>query len=247
MQLEWRGETSRGKLASADRDGKRFWAAIHVPGIEHPPWWPRNATPVPGFEHLIVGAHDAGIGMHRDRYCGDDTERLVSTYLALGRGRKHVILLPPGDASAQLAERLGGEGCDGAYGRQESQRAKLPARPPPDLLEAVIAAGGYWFDLEACPRGGGGGERCERGAAPAVAEEAVDVGDEDEDEEEEELTPMALFIPSGWWHWLVGDSAARVAWSGSIFPGSGSGAGKGERRTENGGGRGWSRPKGRRK
>ena len=80
-----------------------------------------------------------------------------------------------------------------------------------------------------------------------MAEEAVDVGDEDEDEEEEEPTPMALFIPSGWWHWLVGDSPWHVAWSGSIFPGSGSGAGKGERRTENGGGRGGGRPKGRRK
>ena len=238
---------ARRVLASADRDGKRFWAAIHVPGIEHPPWWPRNATPVPGFEHLIVGAHDAGIGMHRDRYCGDDTERLVSTYLALGRGRKHVILLPPGDASAQLAERLGGEGCDGAYGRQESQRAKLPARPSPDLLEAVIAAGGYWFDLEAAHEEEEEANDASEAAAPAVAEEAVDVGDEDEDDEEEEPTPMALFIPSGWWHWLVGDSPWHVAWSGSIFPGSGSGAGKGERRTENGGGRGGGRPKGRRK
>ena len=31
---------------------------------------------------------------------------------------------------------------------------------------------------------------------------------------------MALFIPAGWYHWLVGDSQWHVAWSGSIFPGS---------------------------
>eukprot|EP00966_Prymnesium_polylepis_P279499 6457063-Prymnesium_polylepis.2 len=43
--------------------------------------------------------------MHRDRFRGEGRpDRLVSTYLALGRGRKHVILLPPTDEGARVAE-----------------------------------------------------------------------------------------------------------------------------------------------
>ena len=146
---------ARRLLAQAARDGRTFWTAIHVPMMKHPPWWPARAKTVPGFEHMIVGCGDAGIGMHRDRYTGGEVtrpstgERFVSTYLALGHGRKHVVLLPPTAEGARVAELLGGCGCDDAYGRRESQRAKLPARPHPEVLDAVIGAGGYWFDLEA--------------------------------------------------------------------------------------------------
>ena len=101
-------------------------------------------------------------------------ERLVSTYLSLGRGRKHVILLPPtaevratppithttphtsprtppavrptprtwpgtphmhSSQGAEIAERLGGEGCDSAYGRPSSQRAPMPVRPQPEVCQ----------------------------------------------------------------------------------------------------------------
>ena len=100
-------------------------------------------------------------------------------------------------------------GCDDAYGRAQSQRARLPARPEPADLEAVVHAGGYWFDV----------------AAKKTEEEAE--GEEEEEEsgesgEEEEEENMALFLPSGWWHWLVGDAPWHVAWSGSIFPASSS-------------------------
>ena len=154
-------------LARADAEHSTWWAAIHVPTISHPDWWPKQAIPVPGFEHVIVGAHAAGIGMHRDRFIDKGNqpalsappgvkeaspapaERLVSTYLALGRGRKHVVLLPPTEDGTRVANSLGGEGCDEAGGRRESQRARFPLRPPPETLEAVIAAGGYWFAIEA--------------------------------------------------------------------------------------------------
>ena len=118
-------------------------------------------------------------------------ERLVSTYLSLGRGRKHVILLPPtvevratppiahptphtspppphthtsrrasdprtwprtphvhsshalltctppvhSSQGAEIAERLGGDGCDSAYGRPSSQRAPMPVRPRPEVCQ----------------------------------------------------------------------------------------------------------------
>ena len=232
------GEARRA-LAGAAAASRPFWAAVHVPGIQHPSWWPATAVPVPGFEHMIVGAADAGIGMHRDRYLGsaagevasaagtEASERLVSTYLALGRGRKHVILLPPSREGTEVAEALGGTGCDDAYGRQRSQRVKLPARPPPELLARVLSAGGYWFDLEASratgdaegseAEGDGDDDDEEREVA---AEESDEETESDNDDDEEEPTPMALFIPAGWYHWLVGDSQWHVAWSGSIFPGS---------------------------
>ena len=247
---------ARRVIASAASSGQVFWSAVHVPGIEHPRWWPRSAAAVPGFEHMIIGVGAAGIGMHRDRYCagggdgdGASSERLVSTYLALGRGRKHVVLLPPTEAARSVAEELGGDGCDDTYGRQRSQRAKLPARPSPSLLERVIGAGGFWFDIEAASsaregdgeggsdgggegdgdgdgKGDGGEVEEEEEEEAALAEGAAgDDGDEgdgeegdDEEEEEDDTIPVALFIPSGWWHWLVGDSEWHVAWSGSIFP-----------------------------
>jgi len=279
VQLASNGEARR-VLAQAAADGRTFWAAVHVPAVEHPLWWPAGrgavgggrvgsqegagrsgrATAVPGFEHMIVGSGAAGIGMHRDRYVGDlagarpaaegakaNNERLVSTYLALGRGRKHVVLLPPTAEGARLAQSLGGDGCDEAYGRRESQRAKLPARPSPEVLEAVLAAGGYWFDLEASADAtkaddadadasnadaedksdGADTKTAVDGIAPAIT--AVGVNDEsrsssssaEEEEEEdefEEVEPLCLFIPAGWWHWLAGDSAWHVAWSGSFFP-----------------------------
>ena len=104
VELSSNGEARR-VLARAADDERTFWAAVHVPTVAHPPWWPapRRAKPVPGFEHMIVGCGAAGIGMHRDRYLGEAggaqgpaggsaaPERLVSTYLALGRGRKHVV------------------------------------------------------------------------------------------------------------------------------------------------------------
>ena len=159
VECSTNGEARRA-LAKAEAECKLFWGAIHVPGIEHPTWWPVRAEPVPGFEHMIVGVRDAGIGMHRDRYTkpllpheacdggAPPPERLVSTYLTLGLGRKHIILLPPTDKGAHVAQTLGGAGCDDAYGRRDSQRARFPVRPPPDVLERVLDAGGFWFDVE---------------------------------------------------------------------------------------------------
>jgi hypothetical protein len=206
---------ARRALAQAAAQGHTFWAAINTPTVEHPAWWPRHAEPVPGFEHMIIGSGDAGIGMHRDRYLGDGSERLVSTYLALGRGRKHVLLLPPTDVGGHLAEELGGAGCDDTYGRHVSQRTKLPVRPPPETLEKVLAAGGYWFDLEASVVSDVGVHARARGLGSDGESDGSS-----STEGEEEVLPLCLFIPSGWWHWLAGDAEWHVAWSGSFFPGS---------------------------
>ena len=148
--------------------------------------------------------------MHRDRYVEGEKERLVSTYLTLGRGIKHVVLLPP--AATALAEELGGESCDTAYGRETSQRRELPPSPPPDVLARVLEAGGFWFDLceAAVPGAAEEGEEGEEGSS--------DGGGGEDDSEEEEEVALCMFIPAGWYHWLAADSSWHVAWSGSFFP-----------------------------
>lgn len=111
---------ARRALAAASAEGKSYWAACRAP-VEHPSWWPvrAGAKAVPGFEHLICGEGASGIGMHRDRYReAEQPDRLVSTYLSLSRGRKHVLLLPPTDEGAAVAQQLGGEGCDDASGER---------------------------------------------------------------------------------------------------------------------------------
>ena len=122
----------------------------------------------------------------------------------------------------------------------------LPFRPTPELLEAVIGAGGYWFDLaapeeeaeeaeeaeeeeagEAEEAGGEGddekeddeeGEDEEDGKEEEGEEEEGEEEEEEAEEEGEEEAALCLFIPSGWWHWLLADAAWHVAWSGSFFP-----------------------------
>ena len=138
--------------------------------------------------------------MHRDRYITDATETLVGTYIALARGRKHVVVLPP--SASRLADDLGGADCDEIGGRSTSQRRAFPMRPSKTALESVVDAGGYWFDLAALPSADD-----DDGVGDGVAE-----GEGDDDEH------VYLFIPPGWFHWLLADSAWHVAWSGSYFP-----------------------------
>ena len=203
IELSSMGAARRAIAAAAAADAPLWWATLHVPDLEHPPWWPRRAAVVPDFEQLIVGAGRSGIGMHRDRFVEGEKERLVSTYLTLGRGIKHVVLLPP--AATALAEELGGDSCDTAYGRTTSQRRELPPSPPPEVLERVMEAGGFWFDL------------CET-TVPGAASEGEEGAGSDDDSDEEEEAALCMFIPAGWYHWLAADAAWHVAWSGSFFP-----------------------------
>ena len=146
-----------------------------------PAWWPAATKPtgavgsaVPSYNTLIIGSGASGIGMHRDGH----NKRFVSTYLSLGKGVKHVILLPPTDEGMRLARRLG-QGPDGVG----PDVPISPKQPTAEALDAVGRCGGYWFDIEV--------------------------------KEADEL--ITLFIPGGWWHWLVGGSQWHVAWGGSFY------------------------------
>ena len=134
----------RHALTRCFSTGGSFWTTCLVPQIEHPPWWPQGELVhnVEAYSTLIVGVGSSGIGMHRDGHA----DRFVSTYLTLGCGRKHVVLLPPTEEGARLAKQLGGRdiGADRA-----ASVPTFPARPRPEMLEAVLAAGGFWFDVAA--------------------------------------------------------------------------------------------------
>jgi hypothetical protein len=85
--------------------GAHWWLTCQLPSIRHPRWWPRD-NPVPLYDMLIVGAGASGIGMHRDVITDEPVHgsRFVSTYLMIGAGRKHVVLLPPTGEGARLAK-----------------------------------------------------------------------------------------------------------------------------------------------
>jgi hypothetical protein len=134
-----------------------FWLSINIRTMRHGRWWPARdmedsdactctrgvsggedaavAEAVPAYNSLIVGCGASGIGMHRDVF----NATLVSTYLMLGIGRKHVLLLPSTAEGNALAKRLGGRGV-----HEQARTARVrsfPTRPPADLLDAVHAAG----------------------------------------------------------------------------------------------------------
>ena len=94
------------------------------------------------------------------------------------------------------------------------------------MLERVLAAGGFWFDLEAPTSAGGEALEGEEESE----EEGEGEGGEEEGDEEESDQVLCLFMPAGWWHWLVADSEWHVAWSGSFFPTQGRAAGGGGER-----------------
>ena len=202
--------TTRDACAAIERavlEGRPLWiAAAITPLMDTPLWYPAGAIPIESYEHLIAGSRQSGIGMHRDRYVNrtareqgggpaNAPDRPMSTYISLAKGVKHIILLPPTRHGGELAERLGGDGCDTADGRRTSAQRPFPTHPPPSLLQQVVAAGGYWFDL----------------AAPSLAAPFRNVS-------AAAVPGMCVFIPAGWWHWILSDTEWHVAWSGSFFP-----------------------------
>jgi hypothetical protein len=78
---------------------------------------------------------------------------------------------------------------------------ELLLRPTPELLAAVREAGGYFFVLQDVgqlhqeqARGGGSGSSGS------------------------DFSATGLFLPAGWWHWLVGLTPWHVVFGGSFYP-----------------------------
>lgn len=180
---------ARETLMRCEKWRQPFWLSLESNAVIHPAWWPAvEVDEVPAYRTIIAGARESGIGMHRDAYnC-----KLVSTYITLGVGRKHVVLLPPTDEGNELALRRF-QARDplahpAPYDNQDKKtcvRARIPPCPSAELVDAVVKAGGYWFDL-----------------VPAA-----------------DGCAATLFMPGGWWHWLAGASECEwhVATSGSFY------------------------------
>jgi hypothetical protein len=66
--------------------------------------------------------------------------------------------------------------------------------PSPELLAAVRAAGGYYFILEDLPGSSSRGRAAQ------------------------DFSATLLYLPAGWWHWLVGLTPWHVVYGGSFYP-----------------------------
>lgn len=76
----------------------------------------------------------------------------------------------------------------------------LLLNPTPQFLEDVRAAGGYFFlleDLTPQRQGQGQGQQQNGGG---------------------DFSATALFMPAGWYHWLVGLTDWHVVYGGSFYP-----------------------------
>lgn len=144
-------EEARATLARCTALRLPFWLSVESEAIRHPAWWPADAsTEVGAYQTIIAGHGASGIGMHRDAFnC-----HLVSTYITVGIGRKRVVLLPPTAAGNALAvqrlrarDPLAHPDPTTAGSSVMRVRAAIPPRPSAELVDAILAAGGYWFVL----------------------------------------------------------------------------------------------------
>jgi len=219
---------ARRALQAADAAGDRYWCTFLCDRMKHPRWWPKGAKGsggvgpgrmgVPLYDQVIVGSGQTGIGIHRDVHGAG--RRPVCTCLCLARGVKHVMLLPPTCAEPWLlaggappkAEAVQalvqlsaeGEAVAGTAKRGAGECAwfgdddVFPKEPSPQLLGRIASVGGYFFSLHSAE-------------APSGREESPDC-------EEAEGAVLALFIPAGWFHWLLGEGDWHCIFGGSFFP-----------------------------
>ena len=201
---------------------------------------------VPLYDQVIVGSGRTGIGIHRDVH--GPHRRCVCTCLSLAKGVKHVMLLPPSCAESAVLNAYGHETarCSTKQSPEEAHEAArtqdgacestlnmkhgagecawfgdddtFPKSPPADLLRRIALVGGYFFSMHASnidiaedvhgqprvhddnhkSRASGGDYPC------------LDMHDDG--------AVLALYIPAGWFHWLLGDSDWHVIFGGSFFP-----------------------------
>lgn len=147
---------------------------------------------------VIFGRGNASIGLHfdKDNACAGGSRTPVSTYLAICEGSKLVLLLPPD----QTLLPAGGD-------------ADMLLNPTPQLLADVKAAGGYFFLLEDLTQQQqqqqGQHSSCSQQHGGSSSGSGNDAGD---------FSATALFMPSGWYHWLVGLTDWHVVYGGSFYP-----------------------------
>ena len=115
-------------LSEAEEENKSFWCTFVDNSFKHPSWWPLDKA-VPTYNQVIVSSKATDIGIHTDVYKPKKAE--VHTYLSCHHGLKHVILLPPKETELF----------------PEGGKTPFPLRPSKDLVQQIITAGGYYFDL----------------------------------------------------------------------------------------------------
>jgi hypothetical protein len=142
---------------------------------------------------VIFGRGNASIGLHfdKDNACAGGSRTPVSTYLAICEGSKLVLLLPPD----QTLLPAGGD-------------PDLLLKPTPQLLADVKAAGGYYFLLEDLTPQQQQQFSSGHGSSSSGSNGGSSGG----------FSATALYMPSGWYHWLVGLTDWHVVYGGSFYP-----------------------------
>jgi len=79
---------------------------------------------------------------------------------------------------------------------------QLLLKPTRQLLEDVKAAGGYFFLLQDLDEDQGGWPAAAAAAHPGNGDNSA----------------TALYMPAGWYHWLVGLTDWHVVYGGSFYP-----------------------------
>ncbi len=163
----------------------------------------RNNHPHPPTQppkKVIFGRGNASIGLHfdKDNVCAGGSRQPVATYLAISSGRKLALLLPPD----QTLLPPGGD-------------SQLLLKPTAEFLRAVKAAGGHFFVLEdvgAAAAAAGSSAAAGAGSSVNGAAAGSSAG------AQREFSATALFMPRGWWHWVVGLTDWHVVYGGSFYP-----------------------------
>lgn len=118
----------------------------------------------------------------------------VSTYLAICEGAKLTLLLPPD----QTLLPPGGD-------------PDLLLNPTPQFIQDVKAAGGYFFLLQDVANNSNSSRDTSTfSVSSSKTSDSLDNAGE--------FSATALYMPAGWYHWLVGLTDWHIVYGGSFYP-----------------------------
>jgi hypothetical protein len=192
--------------AAASEQDVPFWAAFGMDqdqGFVDPEWWSGigSGKAVPGYRHVIVSHGAADIGCHNDNYGSCRTD--VHTYLTMVRGRKRVMMIPPHALAQPFHEAFHVASAPATTIGDDQQQQQPPPSPTPSSSSSRPTRTSPPF-----PR-----------ILDATTKQALsecggfyfDLSCIDNN------TPLTLFIPKGWHHWLEGAADWAVLFSSSLF------------------------------
>lgn len=152
------------------------------------PDWWPSTGHVPTYDQVIFGRGNASIGLHFDK----------DNACAGGSRTPVSTYLAICEASKLVLLLPPGQTLLPAGGDPD-----LLLKPTPQLLADVKAAGGYYFLLEDLTQ-----QQQQQQGQGEYGNSSSTAG----------FSATALYMPSGWYHWLVGLTDWHVVYGGSFYP-----------------------------